>query len=333
MHKLFKLDKNGDSALINMLSSNKIEDRIKVKIALQAFVSEPLRKVQKKIQAIGVSTDFEQLTKDAYNVSVEEDNFDLGYERAFRNVQLGKGQDSWQMYNVTNGISFNKVEEGQRIELNGLTGAVTTSYVDYYGGALGFTDKMIRFRKIPVMLDLAMLFRNKFWSNKADNHYTLIAAATGTALAWQGAAADGQVRRDIQTINVAAFNLGNALKDKGYGDMATAPFVIYANPYDESRIEAAFKAITQGLTGALGAAQEVTRRRIDRVYTYNSNIVAGAPVILLPGNKLQKATAMEPTTYTNPQDILTLNYAQSVWGIYGAAIGDTDQVAKFTLGS
>ena len=41
---------------------------------------------------------------------------------------------------------------------------------------------------------------------------------------------------------------------------------------------------------------------------------------------------MQTTTYTEPKDILTLNEMQSVWAIYGAAIGDTDQFETVTLG-
>ncbi len=332
----YKFDDNGESILCKMLESPNAEDRKMAKVALEAFVMKPqskLLKIKKKIQAEGVSTDFQILTKDSFNVTVEEDNFDLGYERAFRDVPLGRGQDAWQIYNVVNGITFEKVEEGQRIPVKKISGTLVTAYVDYYGGALGFTDKMVRFRKVPMMLDMARLFRNKFWANKADNHYTLLAAASGTAITWQGAASDGQLRRDVLTINKAQFDLGNALKDKGYGDMATAPFIIYANPYDQDRIEAAFRAMTADLAPALATGQETARRRIDRVYTYNSNITSGTPLMLLPGQKSQKATAMEPTTYTRPQDLLTLNYTQSVWSIYGATVADTDQVVSFTLGS
>jgi hypothetical protein len=307
-----------------------------VRGAIQAYSLEPIRNKQKKvgIQATGVSTDFAILTKDSFNVTMEEDNFDLGWEQAFRQVTLGRGQDSWEIYNVANGITFTKVEEGQRIEMNKLTGTKVSAFVDYYGAALGWTDKMIRFRKVPAMVDMAMAFRNKFWTNKADNHYSIIAAAAALNItAYQGAIADGQLRRDVQTINSAAFTLGNVNKDKGYGDMANAPMIIYANPFDEDRIEAAFRATTANITsGGLNIGQQLTRRRIKRIYTYNTNISAGTPLLVLPGNKNQKADAMQPTTYTAPTDPLTLNQYQAVWAIYGAIIADTDQCRTITLG-
>jgi hypothetical protein len=306
--------------------------------AVQAFNLEPIRNKQKTlgIQATGVSTDFSILTKDSFNVTLESDNFDLGWEQSFKQVTLGKGQDSWQIYNVENGITFQKVEEGQRIEMNKLSGTLLTAYVDYYGGALGWTDKMIRFRKVPAMVDMMEAFRNKFWTNKANNHYALLAATAALAAnvdPYQGAAADGQLRRDVQTINFSAFNLGNVNKDKGYGDMANAPMVMYANPFDEDRIEAAFRATTANITsGGLNIGQQLTRRRIKRVYTYNTNISAGFPILVLPGNKIQKADAMQPTTYTAPIDPLTLNQYQAVWAIYGGIVADEDQCRTVTLG-
>jgi hypothetical protein len=308
---------------------------------LQAFVNKPRTLVKKKIQAmrkqiqaVAVSTDFQILTKDAFNVTVEEDNFDLGYEPAFRQVTLGRGQDTWEIYNVVNGIHFFKVEEGQRIQVDEISGSLVRAAVDYYGGALGYTDRMIRYRKIPAMLDRAMLFRNKFWSNKADNHYLLLATAgaiAGQTTALQGAAADGSLRRNVKTINKAAFDLTDRLKDKGYGDMATAPLLMYANPFDEDAIEAAFRITTNAQGGAANSGEQITRRRIRRIYTYNSNIVSGSPLLVLPGQKIQKADAMQPTTFTAPKDPLTLNELQAVWAIYGAIVADSEQVQKLTL--
>lgn len=307
----------------------------KVQVALNAFMLKPKKLITKQIQAVGVSTDFARLTKDAYNVTIEEDNFDLGYQRAFRDVTVGKGQDSWEIYTVTDGLTFRKIPEGGRIRVEGLTGEKITAYVDKYGGALGWTDEMIRFRKIAAMVDMAMIFRNNFWLNKANNHYALLAAATlvNPVLAWQGVAADGQLRRDIQTINEAAFQLSNANKDKGYGDTANVRMILYANPRDKARINAAFRATTNQTLGAGNSTVGTELEwNIDVIYTFNASIVARQPVLVLPRNKIQKADVMQPTTFTQPKDPLTLNELQAVWAYYGAVIADTDQVKKLTLG-
>jgi len=322
--------------LIDILGNARKGDKIaseKFLMALQGFMNQPVKRYQEKIQAFGVSTDFDQLTKDAFNVTVEEDNFDLKWEQAYRLVTLGKGQDAWEIANVENGITFNKVEEGERIEVNKISGTKITAYVDYYGGALGWTDRMIRHRKIPMMVDLAMAFRNKFYTNKADNHYALLAtAAAANVTTYQGAAEDGQLQRDIQTISQAAFNLTNRCKDKGFGDMASAQLVMYANPLDKRRINAAFRATTQAAASANVAIAQQVDYNINVQYTFNSFVTAGSPMLILPKNKIQRAEPMPPKTYNAPTDILTLNETQAVWAIYGAIVGDDDQAETITLG-
>jgi len=312
-----------------------------VQHAIQAFMQVPydyknavLKRDVKKLQAFGVSTDFEVLTKDSFNVTIESDNFDLGYEMAFKGVPVGAGQDKWEIYDVQSGLSFRKIEEGGRIKIDGMSGTVVQAGTDYYGGAIGFTDQMIRFRKVAAMLSLATEFRNKFWTNKAANHYTLLAAAgalPANIIAQQGVAADGVTRRNLLTINEAAFQLGDRNKDKGYGDTATAELIIYANPGDEAAIEAAFVVTAAQLVGSRENGTPITKRRIRRIYTFNSAIAPGAPLMILPGQKMQKADIMSPTTFRAPIDPLTLMSWQSVWAIYGAVIADTDQVVKFTI--
>lgn len=301
--------------------------------AINAFMMKPKKEIQKQIQAVAVSSDFPQPGRNNYNVTIESDNFDMGWEKAFKQVTLGKQKNSWQIYDVSNNLTFQKVEEGHKIEVAGMAGAIATAYVDKYGGAIGWTDELIRFNEVAAMVDKAQIFRNKFWSNKANIHYALLAAAAAlNVVAWQGAATDSQTVRDILTINKAAFDLGNGLKDKGYGDMATAPLIIYANPFDEQRIEAAFRSVTANLNAGTSKGDQVTKRRIDRIYTYNSSIVAGSPILILPGQKIQKADAMQPTTYTAEIDVLSLNRLQAVWAYYGGVIGDTDQCYTITLG-
>jgi len=319
-----KAQKSGDVNLGNQ-----------IKVALSAFLCEPQKVVKKKIQAIGVgvSTDFEMVTTNAFNVTIQEDNFDLGYEKAFRTVPKDPDKDFWEICDVDNDLAFRLVEEGQRIPVEGMTGQLVQAYVNYYGGALGWTDRMIRYRKVAAMVDKAMIFRNRFWTNKANNHYLLLAiAAAGTITAWAGVGADGQLRRDIQTLNLAAYTVANRNRNKGYGDTANARLILYANPLDRARIEAAKVALTNT---TLGTGNGTVGQRLDwvleTIYTFNANIDAGAPIMVLPGNRLQRVDDMAPTTFLKPKDPLTLNEMQAVWAIYGAAVADVDQCQQVTL--
>jgi hypothetical protein len=313
----------------------------KIKMALQAYLQEPklvqkkIQAMQKKVQAqVGVTTsgDFQVLTRDSFNVTIESDNFDLGWEQAFKQAVVAKGQDSWEIYNVANSLTFIQMMEGQRLDVAGYEGDFVTGIVRYYGGAIGWTDAWIRFRKVAAMVDMAETFRNQFWVNKGNIHYALLAAAAAlNVTVAQGIVADGQTRQDVRTINRAAFNLTNRNLNKGFGDMANAPLILYANPNDEERIEAAFRATTNALIAIANRGEQITSRRITRIYTYNASIVSGTPILVLPKQKIQKADAMGPTVYNQEQDALTLNRIQAVWAIFGATIADTDQCETITL--
>jgi hypothetical protein len=339
--------KGSDLDFFNMLIKGmeyKNPEHIKAcKETLQAFVGEPKKLIKQKIQAmqekiqsigIGVSTDFPFVTTDSFNVTIQEQTYDMGWEQVFKQVVLDKGKFYWEIYDVANSLTFFKVEEGQKLEAAGLSGTKLYGEVEYYGGAIGWTDKMIQAREIPAMIDLANIFRNKFWVMKANTHYALISTAAAlTVVPWQGVAADGRSLRDLLTVGVSQNTLALANLNKGYGDMANAPMIIIAHNADEQRLEAAFKLSLNNIVGARENAIEAPRRRITRVYTYDTNILPGFPLMILPGQKSQKADAMAPTTYGPELDILSLNRIQSVWAIFGATIADSDQFLTLTLGN
>lgn len=325
--------------LHNGYVNDNTEQRLKVKGALQAFMRKPTKTLQRnieafqkqKIQGFSVSTDFSILPRGFYDLVVEETNYDMGWEAAYKLVPKDKNILTWTIYTAGKAITIKKIPEGGHCEVAEITGEHITAEVDYYGGGLGWTDKMIRYREIAAMLDKAAMFRNAFYTAKANRHYLLLSAAGALNITtFQGAAADGQLQRDIQTINRCAFDIGNANKDKGYGDTANMPFVIYANPGDQNRIEAAFNVTTTALAAA-GRTGDTVLRRIQRIYTYNSNITAQHPLMVLPGWRIQRAEDMPPTTYNAPIDITSLNQIQTVWEIDGAVIADTDQVRQFNL--
>jgi hypothetical protein len=337
--------KTNDGEFLNQLTKAleyKNEKLLKeCNVALHCFLLEPKKelntkiKAMKNIQATGVtvSSDLPAVTTDTFNVSIEKDNFDMGWEAAFKQVPIDKGKRYWEIYNIANSLSFSKVEEGQKLEQAGFSGTRQTAEVDYYGGAIGWTDAMVRFRELAAMLDAAGTFRNKFWANKGNIHYALLSAAAAlTVVAWQGVAADGRTLRDILTLNQAAYQLGYTNRNKGYGDTANMPMLLYANVNDEERIEAAFRVTSGQLVAARENGIAITGRRVKRIYTYNAFISSGSPILILPGNKLQKADTMPPTTFGPELDILSLNRVQTVWAIFGAIIGDTEQCIQLTLG-
>lgn len=302
--------------------------------AIQAFHNEPntpafRKKLQAmKIQAlgIGVSTDFAETIGKSFEAFFELANFDLDYERVFKVVPVSPFKNSWEIHTVKNGLAFRKLAEGETVEVFGMTSDKQTIYADKYGGALGWTDELMRFREVAAMMDKAETFRNGFYVTKGDAHYLLIVTAAGAHITtWQGVVADGELRRDIKTLNMGAYNIGNLCKAKGYGNTANAQFVLYADPIFKSRILAALRATTTGLQipQSVGAQIEAN---ITPIFTFNSNL-KGKIIMGLPGFKAQRADIMLPQQF-NDTDILSLTYIQSVFAYYGAGIGDTEQFTE-----
>jgi hypothetical protein len=309
----------------------------KCKHILQGFMQRPQMVLKKKIQAMTVSTDLPQIWGENFVVTVDQADYDLGYEQAFQDVPAVKGKNFWSVISGHTSVTFKKVPEGGKIQVDGKTGDKSYFYVDKYGGAIGWTWESVEFREVFNMLQEAMFFRNKYFENKANIYYGVLqAAAAVNAVTPYDVATDGQLRRDIKTINEAILALTLRLKDKGYGNMANTPVIIYASRALEGRINAALRASTDAMangftTGAPMGAETVTGRPIRVIYTYNSNIAANRPLVVVPGITITKQDYMMPTTYTADTDYLSLNRAQSVWAAFGCGIGDSDQCQNFLL--
>jgi hypothetical protein len=324
-----------------VLEGDKVKEA-QVRAVLQSFISSPAKKSKQiidkyiqafnaKVQAFGVSTDFAQLPRGYFNITTESDNFDLGYELAFQQVPKDANQPSWTIYNVVNGITVKKIPEGGTIKVDNLTGDYIEASVDYYGGAIGFTDRMIRYRQVAAMVGVAEAFRNKQFANKADAHYALlVAAAALNVTTYQGVVADGELQRDIKTINASCYALGNRLKDSGYGDMARVKYILYYNPINAGRILAALSATT-GMIASSGRSGEIVNYNITPYPTFNSSVTANYPIVVVPGNKIQRAEDLSPTMYDAPLDALTLNRVTAVWSIWGAIVGDSGQCQQANL--
>jgi hypothetical protein len=336
MNNIVKFDNNFFNQLTEADKGNK-DSQLYIRKTLQAYLFEPKiiqRNIQRKIQALGptVSTDLPLMARDAFTITIAEDNFDLGWQAAFQNIPLGQYEDSWEIFDVDSALQFVKMNEGQKLEVAGFTGSKVTAYVDYYGGAIGRTDKVMRFRKLYAYIDAARRFRNNFFTTQADIFYALIAAAGAFNVTAYDGGADGQLRRDMRTINSAILTLTDRCKDKGIGNTANIPLVMYANPFDRARIEAAFTATTNPMSATESAATELSKTNpIQRIYTFNQFVVAGSPIVGIPGNKNQRSEALAPTTFKGELDVLTLNVHEAVWAIFGGVIADTDQWQQLTL--
>jgi hypothetical protein len=301
-------------------------------MGIQAFIQNPGKKARKKIQALEVTTDMNIITEKSFNLVIERDNVDMGWEKSFKTVPIAPGIRTWGIHTIkNNGLIFKLLPEGSRVEVFGQQSDKITIDCEAYAGAIGWTDQEIRWRELARMSEKADLFVNQYWVTKANVHYALIATAGAAHVIPYATlpANAGRLRWDIITLNNAATQLGEVNKDKGYGDTANMPFIIYADPIYKERLESAFKETLAYQASAQGPAASILFNA-QRIYTFNA-YVNNKILMVLPGHKLQNAEVLAPTTFSD-QDILNFTYIQSVLSYYGAGCGDTEQVVEVTLG-
>lgn len=130
---------------------------------------------------------------------------------------------------------------------------------------------------------------------------------------------------------MAIATLGNVNRNKNYGVSSNSPFVLYASPFNEARIKAAFSAVNMALVQGNVGVPQISGHPVNLVFTFNQFVTPDHPILILPKYKIQRNEAMAPTNYAAPDDILTLNRIQSVWSIYGAAVGDDEQCMQINL--
>lgn len=303
------------------------KDNIYIAAALQAFWNEP-QIMAEKVQAFTFSGDIPDTDINDFTKFLQMLQYDEGWKRAFREVPVSTGRNSWKIYDISNGLTIRQVREGQRLRVEGLAGTSATITAAKYGGAIGWTDEVFRFRELAGMQEIAEIFRNKFWSHKADVHYNLINAAgiAGGTTAWQPSGTDTQLNRDLRTVDLGAYTIGNRLKDKGY---TIGRYVLYLPESMRVRGTKMQRATNTQLPSgnANGSLIDSLTYPVDFIYTWSSYIAANTGILCIPGNKAQRADIAAPFVLSD-QDILQLTYVQAIWSYYGAGIGDSEQFQR-----
>lgn len=292
---------------------------------------------QKIIQAFSGSSDLPVLTKDVFNVTQAMPNFDTLWQSSYRGVPLRRGQLSWEIADVEAGFTFDLIPEGGKVKFYSISGSKTDAKINKYGMGIGITWEMIEGRKLYQFVDLMTQVRAKLNNLWADTHYGLLAtAALSAAVAWQGVATDPIIERDIATINKGYETIGDACKDKGYGDTANAPMLLYASPLLKARIMQAFRATANDIVsgrqaGASGsAAGQIIEYAVTPRFTWNSAIPANKAILVLPGNKIQNSVYLQELGLSE-RDIETLSELRTYWTAFGAIVADADQTAELAF--
>lgn len=302
--------------------AERFEKAEKANRVIGAFMKRPVKRWKEVANNFMTTSDIPVSITDTASIFRNVGNYDMGWEQSYMDVQLEEGRNFWEIEDMTSGLTFRKIPEGGRIQVEGLAATIARPQVEKFGGAIGWTDEMIRFRRFPMMQSKAEYFRDEFFKDKAKRHYSLMAATiTAGRTTSYDTGGSTEVEKDINTINAGALAMALRLKDAYVGDPLMQEMVLYIHPTLWARISRALRQIGQDVPGQPSRIPY----NIRYVPTINPYLTAtdgnGTPtdaLLVLPGYKNQKATAMEPTSYFN-FDPQTMTYVQAVWSYYGAA--------------
>jgi hypothetical protein len=306
------------------ISDRKSKEKAFVRV-IQSFI-HGVKTEGKEIQAFTGSSDVAQLTKDVFNVTNQVPNYDLEWQRAFKTVGLMKGQLSWEIATASTSAQFELVPEGGKIKFEKFDGTKVTVSIAKYGMGIGLTWETVEGRKMYQFIDQLEQTRAKLYDLWANVHYGLLAtASTSNQIAWQGSGAI--LDRDIATINKGYEDLGEATKDKGYGDTANAEMLLYVSPKLKARVLQALNSTELAIANANG--QRVVYN-VTPIFTWNSQIPANKGILVLPGNKIQNSVYMENMALTK-QDNESLSDLYSYWTAFGGTVADSDQTFELAF--
>lgn len=286
----------------------------------------------KIIQAFTGSADLPVLTKDVFNTTNQVNNFDLLWQEAFRGISLRKGQLSWEINTVASDAIFLEVPEGGKVRFERYKGEKLIAEIAKYGMGIGITWETREGRKLYQFIQQMEQVRSKLFELWANVHYGLLATAGAlNPITYQLTASEGQLERDIATINKGYEDLGEANKDKGYGDTANARMLLYHSPKLKARIMQALRATSRD-TIASGRTESgrIVEYNVEPRATWNASIPANKALLVLPGNKIQNSVYLRQLEL-NKQDMESLNELRTYWTAFGAVVADSDQVYELSF--
>ena len=301
--------------------------------SIAAYVDRPMRKRKEAIQAYWASSDLPDPVTDSFARFNDTKNYDMAWMDAFSDASqfIEPGRDYWEVLtddtDTTRGdnkFGWNIIPEGEKVSMIHATGNLTSITVKKFGSGISWSDELIRFRRISVMIDLAEKFRTGYQADKSSRFYTLLAAASGATD--QTDVGTSQLEQDISAINTGAYNVLNALKDTRNLPLGTE-LLLYVSPQYQDRVRRALGELSQAFSGSTGRIHYNVRP----IFTFDSALPTAssgftfAGLMVAPGMKNQYAQLMDVTMYED-RDITSLSMIQTAFAYYGGACLDTNQV-------
>ncbi|MFA5354219.1 MAG: hypothetical protein WC291_08310 [Thermodesulfovibrionales bacterium] len=258
------------------------------------------------------------ITSGVFYTAVVDPLADFGYEDLFDFVDMrGSGQTSFDILDVSNGITFKEIKPGEKMKVYGITDAKMSVSLTTQAAAIGILDRWVDYAQFWNINQAIIEAQAKYYDKQAEDHYALLTAiSSGQNQAFS--------TDDITTINNACAQIFNDLAGKGYVLTGNERFVLRANPTLKSRIEKAFALTFNGMS----TSPNQIVYNIDRVYT--TKLASTSYYVGLPGRKAKRGTWKDLSSEAN-RDILRLGTDIAYVGEYNAAIGEEDQFRRCAL--
>lgn len=295
---------------------------------IQAFADarKDIRDAIAKLQEFATTADFPPSVLPIIDKIHTYPTYDNGYEQIFDVRDFStSGRNGFTVAGVASGLTFNRVMPGEKIKVYAMAGTKGECYFDFYGGALGWHRQLFDDRDWWTIEDNAIAFRNAAYFQRAHVFYDLIEAVLNTkqclSLTDPGCDnCDALAVADANALNTAAQTIALALMNAGYGDLASATFIVLTPLQMRGRIR---RAMGENLQGFAGSEKIIDFKfqQITSLMLGNANIV----YVILPKFLMKGGYRMDLTLFSD-FDILSYTDTQAGWMRFGGCIGDIRQI-------
>lgn len=227
---------------------------------------------------------------------------------------------TFEIANITGGITFYQVQPGEEAKLSQLptAGKVDVGMLRFIGG-FAILDDWLRFNELYKIDDLTTDTVTRWYDQKANLFYGLIEAL--------GAGVNQSfVADDVTTINNACSQIITDLEAAGYAVSAASKFYITCHPSLLARI---YKALAAVFTNPNSNNNQIVYNIAGVIPT--AKIAATSYYVSLPGLKAKRGEWEDLNTRPAQRNELVLG-ADHVWtGAYNGAIAETKQFRRCAL--
>lgn len=346
MDFLFKTEHTNDFLDHLRMTGSKNPEEMKkgrtfINSLFQHYTQRPERKIKAQLQAfkkqlqafnnITTKEDLPVLLQNASKIFIDSNQtVDEFWRNLFEEVPNDPKVDFFEIYDITSGSTFKKMKEGEKVEIFGVSGSNVKVPIERFGGALGFTDDVIRYRKIWQVFDKSKKFRYDYYKTRSDVFGGLINAAvvsngSGYRQAYDTTGAN-QLEKDINTLNAAGQKMKAKLAGKPYANLTNPTFylVFKDNAGLRGRLNKVFKAV-QSTSNSYTLDWNIIPMPTENLSVSTTNDLYAR--LIFPNEKLQWTNQSELENY-NVADFETLTYAMIYYSWMGAVVGDTDQILE-----